>query len=245
MLSAEAAISTAWIIKSQFMKIKALLLILAALATIAYSSIVLSQALATSIPTAEFPHPEQTPDRIAVLSSMPKISALLAESLRASGERQLTAAYLRDLRKKIQSQPDVLEQELNLNRNQLSRVHRLLVAIDNEDLRLTLSRIEAMCEVWNSAAESATDDERISEALEVYQRLESADSFKNRYRQIFFTDINKEIGADTSLAIQEHMREFAQRFHTSSYSWTDLVHTIGAELQQLKFSCEQTPASNR
>ncbi|MFT7470434.1 MAG: hypothetical protein ACI8XU_000322 [Kiritimatiellia bacterium] len=221
------------------MKIRTLLLIPAALATITSSSMALSQEIVTTTPAASPIAP--APDTAQSLSSAHTVSALLAASLRDRGEMQLEAAYLKELNRKIQSQPGLVERELNLNKKQLAHVHQLLVAIENEDLRLTASRIEAMCEVWNGSAESATEDKRIREAFEVYQRLESADTFKNRYRYNFFTDINREIGPDASQAIQEHMHKLTPKSYATPYSWTDLVHTIGAELQQLKFSCDQSP----
>jgi hypothetical protein len=75
-----------------------------------------------------------------------------------------------------------------------------------------------MSEVWNDSVKSATEDERISKAFEVYPRLESADTFKNRYRYNFFTYINREIGTDASLAIQEHMRKLTPKSYATSYS---------------------------
>ncbi|MFT4816017.1 MAG: hypothetical protein ACI80L_000870 [Pseudohongiellaceae bacterium] len=109
------------------MKIRTVLLLPAALSTVAFSSMALSQEIVTITPA---PSPiAPTPDTVASLSSAYTVSTLLAASLRDSGERE----------------------------------------------------------------------------FEVYQRLESADTLKNRYRHSFFTDINREISTDASLAIREHM----------------------------------------
>lgn len=73
------------------MQIETLFLIPAVLATI-FSSMALSQGIGTNT----FPFTEQAPATVASFSSQHTVSALLAESLRASGERLESADKLKN-----------------------------------------------------------------------------------------------------------------------------------------------------
>ncbi|MFT4886633.1 MAG: hypothetical protein ACJAY7_000137 [Pseudohongiellaceae bacterium] len=69
------------------------------------------------------------PDTVANLSSAYTVSAFLAASLSGSGKRQFEAVYLKELNRRVQNQPELVQWELNLNEKQLAHVHRLSAAI--------------------------------------------------------------------------------------------------------------------
>lgn len=166
------------------------------------------------------------------------ISLLSADSIRAVDERQILAPFLRKLKRRISYNPALVAESLQLRSSQLMLLYQLLEEIEKEDESLVQQRLRSMCRFWRQAEGEMPALERANYALEKYTELETAEYFSNKYRQNIFYNVAEKLGIATVDRIRQDMASYGSNSYAGFYSWESLVHTVGNEVEQLEYSCQ-------
>ncbi len=153
-------------------------------------------------------------------------------------EIQLVSYYISHLRRQLERSDNQLAEGLNIDQSQLSEIRQLIAAVDEAEAVLTTQRVNAMCAEWNRLLVSHSEEESARMALELSKELEVTQRSRNSVRAGFAEAMMEIVGSQNQQRLEQHMVEFAgAAVGMQSYSWSDMVLSVGMIEEQLRYTC--------
>tara|TARA_R110002073_G_scaffold302953_2_gene470750 strand:+ start:80 stop:763 length:684 start_codon:yes stop_codon:yes gene_type:complete len=144
----------------------------------------------------------------------------------------------RIMKGRMSRNPELAKISYGLSEDEMADLFVVIAQMQEDSSALAKTKVDTMCANWRDEEGVYPDEDRATRALDFYDYYEVADTQISAIRDTMNSRIASRMGQEgvqkVANVVQNHKASLASR---SSTSWSDMVRSVGREVEQLEDTC--------